>query len=502
MQFDIVIEKKSIFIPPNDSWIQTPLKYVWISHSDDVIKDLNVSTAESFNLTFYLGIPIKPKFGEILQNLLYNKKSLNTNGIYMLVSFLKDKFAVTSDALGVFPIFYSIGTDFDVISNSMKECSRLAEHKIEYDRISVLEYIVTEGNLGNSCFLKNVKRLKQDEIILYKNNKLHIENRKQINFDNKNVMIEEVINEQIFDLRYLKKIFPKFVCNLTGGYDSRANLALIKLANIKSLFFTRFTHTKDHPIAKDIADGENLDYYVNTLPKGYGLSTKDRAKDQIFISGIAAGVLRAFYYKNLAKYLSPEKLLSINYLGVKRRLAIENFNDYNQLLNRTLNRFYEIKNIEPNPYLALDIFYLDRVQTWCGYSLVEENGIGTYPTFLTEKLFKIRSNFSLKDVVNNEANKQIIRTYNNERLMKYNFTGKVNKFIRNALNILPTGIEDFVEKLRPSDIEVDERKFNELVENSFLVDLFTKDQLKLFFISNISTLEGMKNIIDFDRKER
>ena len=86
--------------------------------------------------------------------------------------------------------------------------------------------------------------------------------------------------------------------------------------------------------------------------------------------------------------------------------------------------------------------------------------------------------------------------------MKYNFTGKVNKFIRNALNILPTGIEDFVEKLRPSDIEVDERKFNELVENSFLVDLFTKDQLKLFFISNISTLEGMKNIIDFDRKER
>ncbi len=164
-------------------------------------------------------------------------KLKDINGNFSLVINRDDRVFIAVDRLRSMPIFYQYSGEELLISDDAKLIKdRIDNNSI--DPIKLLEFKLTGYTIGNSTLLDNVKQVQAGELIIVKmEDPLNIESKFYSNHLHSNFTTSkeeelfkelEIVSTNIFK-RVVKSARNKMiVVPLSGGYDSRYILAMLK----------------------------------------------------------------------------------------------------------------------------------------------------------------------------------------------------------------------------------------------------------------------------------
>ena len=185
----------------------------------------------------------------------------NLFGSYCMLIFLKGKLYIFNDYTGLYRI-YCNKTKTVLSSSFLAVAKTLSERNISKQEF--YEYLFHEAFYGDSTILKEIDLLDSTQLwqispeISKTPQKVSAGNfRNDRSFDE---IVTMVSRGQIEYFQMLKNAFKsKIISSLSGGYDSRLMLALMrKVGIVPSLFVYGEDDSRDVKIAKTIAQGEKL----------------------------------------------------------------------------------------------------------------------------------------------------------------------------------------------------------------------------------------------------
>jgi asparagine synthase (glutamine-hydrolysing) len=196
-----------------------------------MVYNLNDIEQRLIDLAFF---SMKPRHNKIKQFLL------DTDGEFIVLIYDKQEkgLCIFNDRLGRLPLYYHKSNDLLVMSREIKFIYPFLE-SIEFDKTSLMEYLLYEFPLGERTLIRNVNRLLPATAIQLNinDNQLYKKNIVPLNFD------VAVIEESIATLKKLflnglenrvRKIGDKKpLISLSGGLDSRATLGGLVSLDIK-----------------------------------------------------------------------------------------------------------------------------------------------------------------------------------------------------------------------------------------------------------------------------
>ena len=205
-----------------------------------------------------------------------NKKDWLTyfNGQYGLVLYIENELVVLNDHLGLYHIYYN--TEQTIFSNSFLSVVKSVRNK-DISTQELYEFIFTGTTYGNNTIYKNVKGLDREEIKkIFPTTTTAPKKLPALDYNgekNLKALIELVASDLRSYFEMLKINFGEenISAALSGGYDTRLMLALMKNVNINPRLYVSGNKTSaDVKIAKLISEKENLlldVYYNEDIPK-------------------------------------------------------------------------------------------------------------------------------------------------------------------------------------------------------------------------------------------
>jgi len=237
-------------------------------------------------------------------------------GSYSIIIFEKstNKLNVYTDEFNLRKVYYAKSNDKVIISSSLAAFSNYSEKEFsKLNNKSLIEYYLFDFDLNNDTFIENVKVLEAGANLQYFDNELNIneiwnifEHYKNIKptLDKKtSIESTEKILKQNMEMYVNDSSKTAFA--LTGGYDSRTNLALLK-ENTKNKFFYSYglNESFDVVISKKIAAKFKLNFKSFVTGDNFDNSFNENADISIAIGDGESEMNRANYifaYKNIYK---------------------------------------------------------------------------------------------------------------------------------------------------------------------------------------------------------
>ncbi|MBD3353929.1 MAG: hypothetical protein GF364_20775 [Candidatus Lokiarchaeota archaeon] len=185
----------------------------------------------------------------------------NLNGQFnlLIIDFKKNEAVLISDRFALHPLYYFISEKRIVITTSMYLASRQLEHKLP--DFKAFSHLLLYGNLvEGETYFSNIRRLKSGEILEININTTKIKIQKYFSFVFKkankfafNSFTEKLHKYWIDAIERRIADKSKIICQLSGGYDSRLNIATVdKIKNNKNITCCSETHTMVNPNLKDL----------------------------------------------------------------------------------------------------------------------------------------------------------------------------------------------------------------------------------------------------------
>ncbi len=251
---------------------------------------------------------------------LYEKQELKLphfiKGSYVIAVYDKSNEMLNafSDEMNIRNVYYGQTKDGSlVISSSLSAFSKYSSEDFsEVNKKSIIEYALFDSDLSDETFLKNVKFIEPGSIFQYsKENGIKIEkfwNIFEAFKSDKPEMSEEESFGKIEDL--LKKNLALYLSEpdktafaLTGGYDSRTNLALLQGKHDNGFFYSYGSaDTYDIRFARLVAKKLKLNYNAFILKEEFD---RDFNKDATFAIEMGDGLAEVnranyvFVYKQM-----------------------------------------------------------------------------------------------------------------------------------------------------------------------------------------------------------
>jgi len=227
--------------------------YQWFSKDGIYVKgycfdENNILWDEEKLIEYFLDVDNENKF---------QKKLLNANGIFFVIIQKNESVFFATDRTRTFPLFYTIENKKLYISDDTYYLRDKFNKKI--DNLSSQEYLATGYVTGKETLLENIYQVQAGEYIIYKNNILNNNyysdyitigvSSKSFNHLKQDFL--DILDRTI--LRLIKFADGKqIVVPLSGGYDSRLIVSLLKIHNYENVFC--FTYGSKDSFEVDISE--------------------------------------------------------------------------------------------------------------------------------------------------------------------------------------------------------------------------------------------------------
>jgi len=299
-------------------------KFVWLSKHEE--KDFANETERYFTLIYgyvftrldaRLDIGTKRLNAEEITKLHeeHHEKVMDSiKGSYSILIFDKQnkQVCVFTDKFNIKNVYYSYSNDQLLVSSSLSAFSHYSPENFSKANIkSILEYYLFDFDLVNESFLENVRTLPSASY-LKANEKAIEENTYWSIF--KNFADSKPIYNQYDGIKQIENLLKEnlklYLGNpertafaLTGGYDSRTNLALLN-GKVDESFFYSYGLEKSYDIklAKKVAKKLGLNFKAFIMDNNYAKSFDEDAEIAIALGDGASEMNRANYvyvYKDL-----------------------------------------------------------------------------------------------------------------------------------------------------------------------------------------------------------
>ncbi len=187
--------------------------------------------------------------------------NIGLNGNYTIIIFRNDKLYILNDYLGLYRIYTN--KTKTVLSNSFLAVSRAITKK-NISSQEIYEYIFQGAFYGDKTIYKEIKLLSSQYLWQISPELTKTEKDFDFNFNqtssNLNDLVTKTSKSHLDYFNMLKNTFGnKITSALSGGYDSRLMLALMKNVDIlPKLYVYGENNSNDVKVAKTITEGENL----------------------------------------------------------------------------------------------------------------------------------------------------------------------------------------------------------------------------------------------------
>lgn len=186
----------------------------------------------------------------------------NLIGNYCVIVFKDSELFIFNDYLGLLRVYYS--DNFELVSSSFLAMSIAIKDKT-LSHQEIYEYIIRGGMYGGQTIFKRIKLIPSSTLLNFTKEQIG----ERLDYVNTNPSIYsnydeavEYISEKLLSIFEIfgRKFGPSITMALTGGYDSRLNLACFKRIGIspEDMYVYGSDNESDVVIAKLIAQGEQL----------------------------------------------------------------------------------------------------------------------------------------------------------------------------------------------------------------------------------------------------
>jgi hypothetical protein len=425
-------------------------------------------------------------------------------GIYNLIKATPDSVACIPDPFSSYPIYYSVKDNEAFISNDPILTMAMAGHTPVPSKLGIIERLLTEGNLVENYIFENIPRLRPGQWISVTENNFLLNSYR---FEIKKV-------EQVTLEKYMLDQFKKLahcgrpvVLKLTGGRDTRLNLALALRAGLRPLCYT--INSVDSTVADELSKCYGL-LHVHVDLNGHPIDKSTPAAQEydkiisraVYISGANGSISRAHYLKEETGDITDEKKTVIKtYLGYKRNalLTAQNFNVYLDFFLR----WWEAMKIEKNNWWCkghqFDAIYIERCRTFGGEAWARPSGAIDVPTLSGPLMYAYGLCFSPKQRTQDITHETIIKSCIGEQKIKY--LGHSQNIVNRLLNSLPLVLKviitRFLYKYRYKKLP-NEKKLSEDTFAQFK-DLLSRGEMEVLYLNRKFYVDEVSNIIKRSR---
>ncbi len=157
------------------------------------------------------------------------RKSIeNLTGHFSVVIELDKGWLASVDRCRSFPLYYSVNTNPNYLSDSAFSIADSLNLKIDFENIAINEYLTTGYVLGNKTFFEEVNQINAGDIVWCNNGTIHIfpyyrylsDKQTSLDFEETStlffLLLDKIFEDLIKALNGRKVVIP-----LSGGYDSR-----------------------------------------------------------------------------------------------------------------------------------------------------------------------------------------------------------------------------------------------------------------------------------------
>jgi asparagine synthetase B (glutamine-hydrolysing) len=274
-----------------------------------------------------------------------NKMVKYIKGSFVIVIYdeLRDNAKVISDRLNVLPLYYSFKDNLLIISSSVRMMLESGFVSNEYNELALIQQLIFDYTLGTKTFFKNIFRIDNGTIYLFGGKGKE---------EKKYWCVEELYNEKLLSkadslemlsiqLHQNTNLYcsdsKKLLVALTGGFDGRANLALLDKNPDDFLCYSYgMPGSRQVEVPKLIAEKLKINYTPVLLDEKYENEHDLCTTEAIEYSNGCAPILRSNYpfaYKNLNSY---SKIILTGLFGSEVMRPLHNIgimmNDYSEKL--------------------------------------------------------------------------------------------------------------------------------------------------------------------------
>ncbi len=242
------------------------------------------------------------------------------NGWFLAVIYdgRKGEIVIVNDCFGIYRAFYTQHENTFIIASEIKSILRsgLSPYGPNIDRFP--EYFLYGSILNDQTLFKNIYRLPPASLWVYKDGRV----KKKQYFDFSNLKIDKSINKIEFieeSTRLFSGIMPRYVSgesvslSLTGGWDTRAVLALTKHLGYTIPCYTwcgPYRDSLDVTVARKAAKAVDLDYQVIYIKDDFFENFSDYANKTIYVSDGSADIFKSheIHLNNLSRKVGQIRL--------------------------------------------------------------------------------------------------------------------------------------------------------------------------------------------------
>lgn len=252
---------------------------------------------------------------QVVETYINNKTHLHkiVKGDYIIISIERNsgRTTILNSPLGVKAFYYNIYNKQIILSTNLTILLKLL-NEVQINETGLVMYSMFDTLLGNNTIFKNIFSLQFGEKVEINNGQY----KSEIIYDHlscfhsKPVKRNESIELLCNTLKNNMSILPtktRFLLGLTGGFDSRLNLALIDKEDYKNIIGYTYgmDGSKEIEIAKLIASKSGIEHKIIFLDEEYVSQYINNADEVLMISDGYAPFMRCNYlysHKILSQY--------------------------------------------------------------------------------------------------------------------------------------------------------------------------------------------------------
>lgn len=228
------------------------------------------------------------------------------------------KTLIVNDCFGICRAFYAQHGDAFIISSEIKSILKYKRMSFAPNKDKFAQYFLYDAILNDETLFKEIRRLPAASIWTYRDGTV---SKKQY-FDFSAVHKNTAMSKQEFDeeaSRVFKKVLPRYIygsgvgLSLTGGWDTRAELAVINNLGYSIPCYTwcgPYRDSLDVKVAREVAKIAGMEHRVFYIGKDFLDDFSHYANRTIYVSDGSTDIFRSheIYLNKLTRTLSPIRL--------------------------------------------------------------------------------------------------------------------------------------------------------------------------------------------------
>jgi asparagine synthetase B (glutamine-hydrolysing) len=338
---------------------------------------------------FIFGSVFSNKHYEALQH--QKPKKLNADDVYTLykkfkndiVRYIKGSFVLIvfdenknvlsciSDHLNVLPIYYFFKNGVFIFSSAIKPILDSSSVNATLNEVSIVEFAIFDYTLGKKTYYNDIFQLDYGTILnatasgVEEEKYFSVDRLFQRNLMKKNDSLEALSSLLHENVNLYGSDAEKFLLSLTGGFDGRANLALIDRPAKDFLCYSYgMPGSQQITIPQRIAQRFNIDYQPVYLDRDFEEHYEQCAMKALFYSDGTAPLLRANYPYAYARLKDVARVAVTGLFGSEILRPIHNlgvfFNDNSERLFMGRNFERDMRHVfeheKQHGYLRPELF--------------------------------------------------------------------------------------------------------------------------------------------------